>query len=119
MDDAELLLEMHGLVVAAVEPFRSRGMKQAWYEAGRILGTTPRRVRAYLNGEVRRIDAGEYLRAKAAQTQILRQQEARLDHELASLRARLNALDPNAAPAPRNRRATDLAEDCLLCPEPR
>lgn len=47
------IAELRGIVARAVEPHRDRGLKHAWHMAARQLGITARRVRAYLNGEVR------------------------------------------------------------------
>jgi hypothetical protein len=96
MSDAALITEMRGHVSAFVEPLRPRGMKRAWHEASRVFGITARRVRAILNGEVRRLDAGELLRARALQQRLLRDREARLDHELQLVRDRIAALEADS-----------------------
>jgi hypothetical protein len=79
------------------------GVKAAMRRAGRVLGLKHRRVKSLWYREVLRITAEEADALRAARIRILREHAARLDAELALLRARLSTLEATtacAAPSP-------------------
>jgi hypothetical protein len=80
-------MEMRGIVAEAVEPYRGNGLAQAWHSAARFLGISPRRVRGYLNGEVRSVTAWEADQLRKAKAALREAKIKRLEHELAVLRA--------------------------------
>lgn len=100
-----VITELRGIVARTVEPHRARGMKAAWHAAAAQLGVSARRVRAYLNGEVRCVTAweAEMLRAREA---------ALLDARAARLRAELDGIE--AAIAAARRRADGEADPAAL-----
>jgi hypothetical protein len=83
------IAELRGIVARAVEPHRDRGCKHAWHAAARQLGITARRVRGYLNGEVRSVTAWEAAQLRAREAEVLALEEERVAARLAAVRARL------------------------------
>jgi hypothetical protein len=97
--DAAFLDEITGAVRAELAPHRARGLplKSVWPHVARRLGLTPRRARAYHNGEVKPDDvrANELARVREARRTAAQHQrnDANYTSELAELRDRLDRLE--------------------------
>lgn len=72
------LAEVQGLLFDAVPQRRGENLKAWYYRAAGVLGWTPRRVRAYQNGEVRRVD---YLEIKTLNQRISSAKAAENRHQ--------------------------------------
>ena len=75
----------------AVDARRRRGRKLAISEVARFLGFSERRVRAYVDKEVRQVLAWELLRVQQRQQAEMEDRLRRMDAEAALIRARLDA----------------------------
>ena len=73
----------------AVRARQQRGRKLAISEVARLLGFSERRVRAYVDKEVRQVLAWEMLRVQERQQAEIEDRLKRMDAEAAILRARL------------------------------
>lgn len=80
--------EMAGYVREAVDVNRSRGLADAWHMAGRMLGISARRARAYWHNEVARVGADELDGARRWHADHCRKEAERLTHQALLLRAR-------------------------------
>ena len=78
-----------GYVHDAVRARQQRGRKLAISEVARLLGFSERRVRAYVDKEVRQVLAWELLQIQERQEAELNDRLRRIDEEAAILRARL------------------------------
>lgn len=81
-----------GYVGEAVAARRHRGRKLAIAEVARFLGFSERRVRAYVDREVRQVLAWEFLQIQERQQAELEDRLRALDAEAAIVRARLGSL---------------------------
>ena len=77
--------------------FRARqpteGYPRAMTFCARMLGLTERRVRSFIEREVKRISADEWLQIRARYREFLARESKRLEHEAALLRLRGAKMD--------------------------
>ena len=89
MSDASAVIGECGAIMRdLVAPVRAEqgSAKAAWHAVARRLGMKPRRVRSYLNGEVRAVQAWEADRLREAWQRARTDRIARLEAELAHLK---------------------------------
>ena len=84
------LIDAAGYVAGAVRARQHRGRKLAITEVARILGFSERRVRAFVDGEVKQLLAAELLRIQERQRTEIEDRLRRMDVEAAVLRAKLS-----------------------------
>ena len=83
------LNDVTGYVHDAVRARQQRGRKTAIAEVARLLGFSERRIRAYVDREVRQVLAWELLRIQERQETEIEDRLRRMDAEAAILRAKL------------------------------
>lgn len=91
MSDASAVIGECGAIMRElVAPIRAEqgSAKAAWHAVARRLGMKPRRVRSYLNGEVRAVPAWVADRLRAAHLRAREERIATLQAELDLLRAK-------------------------------
>jgi hypothetical protein len=76
-------------VAGAVSARRHQGRKMAIAEVARFLGFSERRVRAYVDREVRQVLAWEFVQIQERQRAEIEDRLNRMDHDAAVLRAKL------------------------------
>ena len=86
------LSNVSSYVAEAVAARRDRGRKMAIAEVARFLGFSERRVRAYVDKEVRQVLAWEFLQIQDRQQAELEDRLRALDAQAALVRVRLGAL---------------------------
>lgn len=114
MSETAITSEMQAITRHAAEPWQpGDSVKAAIGRAARTLGIGYRRARSFWYGEHVAVRACEADQMRAAELALLAQRERRLEHELAAIKARLDAGDeasPGAAAAVARRRGGGGAE---------
>jgi len=99
-DTLTIAVEMQAITRRAAEPWLpGDSVKAAIGRASRALGIGHRRARSFWYGEAAAVRAVEADRMRAAELLLLAQRERRLEHELAAIKARLDAADEATAGA--------------------
>jgi hypothetical protein len=100
MSDTAIASEMQAITRNAAGPWQpGDSVKAAIGRAARTLGIGYRRARSFWYGEQVAVRAFEADRMRAAETLLLGERQRRLEHELAAIRARLDAADQEEAAA--------------------
>ncbi len=110
MSDTAIASEMQSITRNAAGPWQpGDSVKAAIGRAARTLGIGYRRARSFWYGETVAVRAIEADQMRAAETRLLTQRRQRLEQELATLRARLDATDQGGieAAADLDRREAD------------
>jgi len=79
--------QFQGMITDAVRDRRAGGLKAAFREVARLYQLSDRRVRAAWHGEIRDVSASEWHEVRRIHIELMRLRQARLEHELAMLRA--------------------------------
>jgi hypothetical protein len=110
MSDTAIASEMQSITRNAAGPWQpGDSVKAAIGRAARALGINYRRARSFWYGESVAVRATEADRMRAAETLMLKQRRQRLEQELATIKAKLDAADQAeaGAAADLDRRDTD------------
>ena len=99
-DTLTVALEMQAITRRAAEPWLpGDSVKAAIGRASRALGIGHRRARSFWYGEAAAVRAVEADRMRAAEALLLTKRRQQLEHELAAIKARLDAADEAEAGA--------------------